>query len=180
MLADELADVVIYLDILAAQLGIDLGDAVMKKWNKTSEKVGAPLYIDAGVREMLRLAQRPRSRCVAQVLYEKCQLAKDADERHGPGIGGATTHRGRRRPAEERSRPYKAHVAGGWAPRTQGAGQRCCGDVGAYARRSTGAHDGARGGRTALVMGHRGSRKVHGLRNEPVDSTESVWHGRHQ
>ena len=75
------------------------------------------------------------------------------DERHGPGIGGATTHRGRRRPVEERSRPYKAHVAGGWAPRTQGAGQRCCGDVGAYARRSTGAHDGARGGRTALVMG---------------------------
>jgi NTP pyrophosphatase (non-canonical NTP hydrolase) len=47
MLADELADVVIYLDILAAQLGIDLGNAVMHKWNKTSEKVGAPLRIDA-------------------------------------------------------------------------------------------------------------------------------------
>lgn len=47
MLADELADVVIYLDILAAQLGIDLGEAVMKKWNKTSEKVGVPMYIDA-------------------------------------------------------------------------------------------------------------------------------------
>lgn len=47
MLADELADVVIYLDILAAQLGIDLGEAVMSKWNRTSEKVGAPLYIDA-------------------------------------------------------------------------------------------------------------------------------------
>jgi NTP pyrophosphatase (non-canonical NTP hydrolase) len=47
MLADELADVVIYLDILASQLGIDLGDAVMSKWNRTSEKVGAPLYIDA-------------------------------------------------------------------------------------------------------------------------------------
>lgn len=47
MLADELADVVIYLDILASQLGIDLGAAVMSKWNKTSEKVGAPLYIDA-------------------------------------------------------------------------------------------------------------------------------------
>ena len=47
MLADELADVVIYLDILAAQLGIDLGAAIMKKWNETSEKVGAPLRIDA-------------------------------------------------------------------------------------------------------------------------------------
>jgi NTP pyrophosphatase (non-canonical NTP hydrolase) len=47
MLADELADVVIYLDILASQLGINLGDAVMHKWNKTSEKVGCPMYIDA-------------------------------------------------------------------------------------------------------------------------------------
>jgi NTP pyrophosphatase (non-canonical NTP hydrolase) len=47
MLADELADVVIYLDILASQLGVDLGKAVMAKWNRTSEKVGAPIYIDA-------------------------------------------------------------------------------------------------------------------------------------
>lgn len=47
MLAKELADVVIYLDILAAQLGIDLGESVMDKWNETSKKVGAPLYIDA-------------------------------------------------------------------------------------------------------------------------------------
>lgn len=46
-LARELADVVIYLDILAYQLKIDLGEAVMSKWNETSEKVGAPLYIDA-------------------------------------------------------------------------------------------------------------------------------------
>ncbi len=46
-LADELADVVIYLDILASQLGIDLGDAVMEKWNRTSVKVGAHIYIDA-------------------------------------------------------------------------------------------------------------------------------------
>lgn len=47
MLADELADVVIYLDILAAQLGVNLGEAIISKWNRTSEKVGAPLYIDA-------------------------------------------------------------------------------------------------------------------------------------
>lgn len=46
-LADELADVAIYLDILAFQLGIDLGESVMSKWNRTSEKVGVPLYIDA-------------------------------------------------------------------------------------------------------------------------------------
>lgn len=47
LLADELADVVIYLDILAFRLGINLGEAVMSKWNRTSEKIGAPLYIDA-------------------------------------------------------------------------------------------------------------------------------------
>lgn len=45
--ADELADVVIYLDILAYRLGIDLGDAVMKKWNVTSKKIGSLLYLDA-------------------------------------------------------------------------------------------------------------------------------------
>jgi NTP pyrophosphatase (non-canonical NTP hydrolase) len=47
MLADELADVIIYLDILAEQLGIDLSMAVMHKWNKTAIKVGCPMYIDA-------------------------------------------------------------------------------------------------------------------------------------
>lgn len=47
LLADELADVVIYLDILANQLGIDLGNAIMEKWNRTSEKIECNLYIDA-------------------------------------------------------------------------------------------------------------------------------------
>jgi len=46
-LTDELADVIIYMDILAMQLGVDLGEAIMEKWNKTSKKVGVPLYIDA-------------------------------------------------------------------------------------------------------------------------------------
>lgn len=46
-LADELADVMIYLDILAFRLGIDLGAAVMEKWNRTSERVGSNLRIDA-------------------------------------------------------------------------------------------------------------------------------------
>lgn len=39
--ADELADVVIYADILAQRLGIKLGAAVVKKFNQTSAKVGA-------------------------------------------------------------------------------------------------------------------------------------------
>lgn len=37
-LADELADVVICADLLARKLGIDLGDAVVAKFNATSEK----------------------------------------------------------------------------------------------------------------------------------------------
>lgn len=45
--AKELADVVIYLDILAFRLGIDLGKATISKWNETSLKIGADIYIDA-------------------------------------------------------------------------------------------------------------------------------------
>jgi NTP pyrophosphatase (non-canonical NTP hydrolase) len=41
-LADELADTVIYLDLLAQAAGIDLGTAVVSKFNRTSEKIGAP------------------------------------------------------------------------------------------------------------------------------------------
>lgn len=41
-LADEIADVVIYLDIMAASEGIDLAAAIARKFNKTSEKVGFP------------------------------------------------------------------------------------------------------------------------------------------
>lgn len=44
-LAKELADVVIYLDILAFRLGVDLGQAVQSKFNETSEKVGATIVI---------------------------------------------------------------------------------------------------------------------------------------
>jgi len=35
------------LALLASQLGVSLGEAVMAKWNRTSKKVGAPIYIDA-------------------------------------------------------------------------------------------------------------------------------------
>jgi len=47
-LADELADVLIYLDLLAFQAGVDLGAAVVSKFNKTSVKVGSPVRISAG------------------------------------------------------------------------------------------------------------------------------------
>ena len=43
----ELADVVTYLDILAFQLGIDLGEATRLKFNEVSDRVGAAVKIDA-------------------------------------------------------------------------------------------------------------------------------------
>lgn len=39
-LADEIADTFIYLDLLAQSQGIDLEDAVVSKFNRTSEKIG--------------------------------------------------------------------------------------------------------------------------------------------
>lgn len=45
MLADELADVAIYLDLLCFRQGIDLGDAVMRKWNKTCVKTGVNMFL---------------------------------------------------------------------------------------------------------------------------------------
>lgn len=39
-LADEVADTVIYLDLLCASQGIDLQEAIIKKFNETSKKIG--------------------------------------------------------------------------------------------------------------------------------------------
>lgn len=46
--AKELADVVTYLDILALQLGIDLGQATMDKFNEVSQRVGSNVRLEAG------------------------------------------------------------------------------------------------------------------------------------
>lgn len=45
--ADELADVLTYLDLLAAVLGVDLGRAAVAKFNEVSERVGFPDRIPA-------------------------------------------------------------------------------------------------------------------------------------
>ncbi len=42
MAAHELADVVIYADLLADFLGVDLGEAIKAKFNKVSAKYGFP------------------------------------------------------------------------------------------------------------------------------------------
>ena len=41
----EFADIVTYLDIWALQFGIDLGEAVISKFNEVSERVGADVFI---------------------------------------------------------------------------------------------------------------------------------------
>lgn len=44
-IADELADVLVYLDILCYHLGIDLSDCTISKWNKKSEQVDCDIRI---------------------------------------------------------------------------------------------------------------------------------------
>ncbi|MCC5625995.1 MazG-like family protein [Nostoc sp. CHAB 5715] len=44
-LSDELADVVIYLDILASRCGVDLGSAVASKFNLVSDKLGSDIKL---------------------------------------------------------------------------------------------------------------------------------------
>lgn len=46
--ANELADVQTYLDILAFQCGVDLSEATMAKFNAVSERVGCPINIRNG------------------------------------------------------------------------------------------------------------------------------------
>ena len=43
--AEELADVIICADLIAMELGIDLGEAVRSKFNATSEKYDLPTRI---------------------------------------------------------------------------------------------------------------------------------------
>lgn len=43
-LAEELADVVICADLIAQQVGIDLGKAIVAKFDETSAKVGLPSF----------------------------------------------------------------------------------------------------------------------------------------
>lgn len=47
-LAKELADSVCYLDLLANRFGIDLGEAVVAKFNEISQRVDVPVFIVPG------------------------------------------------------------------------------------------------------------------------------------
>lgn len=41
----EIADVIIYADLLAARLGLDLGEIVRAKFNATSERIGSAVNL---------------------------------------------------------------------------------------------------------------------------------------
>lgn len=45
-IADELGDVVVCCSLLANKLGMDLGDITARKFNKTSDKHGFPVFIN--------------------------------------------------------------------------------------------------------------------------------------
>ena len=44
-LADEIADVVSYCDLLAQRIGRNLDDVLRDKWNRVSVRVGSPLRL---------------------------------------------------------------------------------------------------------------------------------------
>ncbi len=44
-IADEAADVVIYLDLLCERFGIDLGEAVRRKFNQVSDRTGTDIKL---------------------------------------------------------------------------------------------------------------------------------------
>ncbi|NIO83428.1 MAG: hypothetical protein GTN53_22965 [Candidatus Aminicenantes bacterium] len=43
--AQEIADTIIYADLLAARLGIDLSQAIIKTFNNKSKEVGSKYYL---------------------------------------------------------------------------------------------------------------------------------------
>jgi NTP pyrophosphatase (non-canonical NTP hydrolase) len=48
-IAKELADAVIYIDILAFQCGINLGDVVAGKFNEVSRRIDCSVFLDATI-----------------------------------------------------------------------------------------------------------------------------------
>jgi len=58
--AHEMADVIIYLDLMADKMGIDLGEAVKQKFNQVSDRMKATVYIeDAIERDLLEHGFEP-------------------------------------------------------------------------------------------------------------------------
>lgn len=51
-LAKELADVVIYADLMAAAAGVDLGRAIIRKFNEVSQKKGSAVFLQSDEAEI--------------------------------------------------------------------------------------------------------------------------------
>ncbi len=58
--ARELADVACYLDILALQCGVDLGDAVVTKFNEVSDRIGVDVKLGALTKATNDITERLR------------------------------------------------------------------------------------------------------------------------
>ena len=81
-LANEIADTVIYLDLLAQSQGFDLGAIIVSKFNRTSQKIGAPH----------RLLDRERTEPGLEVARLHQVLDNLYERRWGPGpLPGQTT-----------------------------------------------------------------------------------------
>jgi hypothetical protein len=70
-LADGLADVAIYLDILAYRVGVDLGEAVVRKFNRVSVRVGCDIRLTpSGVKVRPASSQEEKPQPTAQQLRD--------------------------------------------------------------------------------------------------------------
>lgn len=75
----ELADVVIYLDLLAFQLKINLGQAVFDKFNEVSERVNSPVRLTESVPET------PFERCPLWTMtFRPCETCSTTSSRKQP------------------------------------------------------------------------------------------------
>lgn len=103
MLADELADTVTYADLLAAHYGIDLAEAVARKFNRVSERQGFPDRLPAA------LSPSPDSPKPSLIECQGCGVQGGLHERTCPIRGGPIPRRPepRARRGETVKRPDK-------------------------------------------------------------------------
>ncbi len=73
-IADELADVLTYLDLLAEVLGVNLGAAAVEKFNEVSERVGFPDRIELRTRASPPKVEEPNAAQFPNDLHPKTLL----------------------------------------------------------------------------------------------------------
>jgi len=73
----ELADIVIYLDILAMQLTLDLGREVAAKFNEVSERIGCNIFLGTPTLNTESEAQRIKDAAYADMAKKEQALVKE-------------------------------------------------------------------------------------------------------